>query len=257
MSWISCHKKSLFNQTPFYGRNSTLSVYFWVSLPGLMTCSSSLKSKLLFLLLGLRLPSLMIRVKMCLLWVVLNSMRFYTQISARESDNLIPHVLEEYMSHKYINIIFRALKAWKHIWICKTTLFVLTFWTLDFAFWGYLLLYKIKTSSSYKLLMPLQLSIFSFVRSQEIQFFFCKCIWSLELLTFRDFCKEKTDSALNPDFFNTLLRTSSSKQRLNQCTSISVSSSGNPSRPFSSSSSPAFCPPSAVLPWGWGFSLRM
>lgn len=114
-----------------------------------------------------------------------------------------------------------------------------------------------ETSTSYKLLMLLQLSIFSFVRSREMQFFFCKCVWSLELLTFRGFCKEKTDSPLNPDFFNTLLRTSSCKQRLNPCTSISVSSSGNPSRPFSSTSSPAFSPPGALLPWVWGFSLRM
>lgn len=106
--------------------------------------------------------------------------------------------------------------------------------------------------------MSLQLSIFSFVRSQEMQFFFCKCIWSLELLTFRVFAKKRGIPLWIQTFFlNTLLRFNSGKQRLSPCTSSSVSSSDNPNRLFSSSSSPAFSSPGAVLPWVWGFSLRM
>lgn len=57
-----------------------------------------------------------------------------------------------------------------------------------------------KTSTSYELLMTPQLSIFSFVRSQEMQFFFHKCVWSLELLTFRS---EKKD----PSFVSRLFPT--------------------------------------------------
>ena len=63
------------------------------------------------------------------------------------------------------------------------------------------LLCKITTSTSCELLMPLQLSIFSFVRSKEMLDFFCKCIWSLVLLTFRGFSKGNSDSPLNSDFF--------------------------------------------------------
>lgn len=103
------------------------------------------------------------------------------------------------------------------ICIQKTEVFVLSCWT---CFLGIFPFVYIEKSTIYELLMNPQLSIFSFFRSQEMQFFFHKHVWSWELLTFRS---EKNDPPFCiQTFSNTPLRTNSGKQRLNPRMSISI-----------------------------------
>lgn len=75
-----------------------------------------------------------------------------------------------------------------------------------------------------------------------------KCVWSLELLTFQSFvfAKKRRTSLLFLEFFQYPAE-NQQRQTKTESAHVSISSSGNPSRPFCSASSPACSSPGAVM----------